>query len=156
MYWSRGFPLMRKTLVLAILFISGLIAPALAAGSGGGAKADAKKPAVHKITQSQSYVTIDPIYTTIMDGDSPQGLLMVGVGLDIPNADLRDETVANMPALRDAYVRSLMAYSATSVRYWRQPDVADMADRLQRVTDRMVGRPGARLLLAQVATRLKK
>ena len=143
---------MRKTLVLAILVMAGLVAPAIAAGD----KADAKKPAVHKITQSDSYIMIDPIYTSIFDGDRPVGMLMVGIGLDIPSSELRDKAQTNMPALRDAYVRNLMSFSAISVRAWRQPDVGEIADRLQHVTDRMLGRTGARLLLAQVAMRLKK
>jgi len=147
---------MRKALLLASLALFGLAAPAAAAGADGDAKPEAKKPAVHKITQSESYLMIDPIYTSIMDGDQPLGLLMVGIGLDVPNAELRQKVDHDMPTLRDAYVRSLMIFTATSVRYWRQPDVTEIADRLQRVTDRVLGRPGARLLLAQVAMRLKK
>jgi len=134
----------------------GLLAPALAAEPDGAAKADAKKPPVHKITQSVSYIMIDPIYTSIMDGNRPLGLLMIGIGLDIPDSDLRQKAIDNMPMLRDAYVRSLLSFTATSVRYWRQPDVAEIADRLQRVTDRALGKSGARLLLAQVAMRLTK
>jgi hypothetical protein len=99
---------------------------------------------------------IDPIYTTIMDGDKTDGLLMVGIGLDVPDAELRAQTEQAMPVLRDVYVRSLMAFSATSVRPWRQPDVGAMADRLQRATDQVLRRPGARILLAQVAMRLTK
>ena len=143
---------MRKTLVLAILVMAGLATPATAADG----KADARKPPVHKITQSDSYVMIDPIYTSILDGDRPVGLLMVGIGLDIPSSELREKAEKDMPALRDAYVRSLMSFTAVSVRAWRQPDVTEIADRLQRVTDRALGRSGARLLLAQVAMRLKK
>ena len=145
---------MRTTSILAIALTLGLIAPALAAEPG--TKPEVRKPPVHKITQSVSYIMIDPIYTSIMDGDRPLGLLMVGIGLDVPNSDLRQRVVDNMPMLRDAYVRSLMSFTATSVRYWRQPDVTDMADRLQHVTDRALGKSGARLLLAQVAMRLKK
>ena len=115
-----------------------------------------KKIPVHKITQSPSYLMIDPIYTTIMDGDKTDGLLMVGIGLDVPDAELRAQTEQAMPILRDVYVRSLMAFSATSVRPWCQPDVGAMADRLQRATDRVLRRPGARILLAQVAMRLTK
>jgi len=113
-----------------------------------------KKPPIHKITQSVSYVMIDPIYATILDGNRPIGLLMVGIGLDVPDADLRARVNRDMPALRDAYVRSLMLFAATSVRSWRQPDVSAVADRLQRVTDRMLNHEGARILLAQVALRL--
>jgi flagellar basal body-associated protein FliL len=140
---------MRRSVLLACLVALVLAAPAGAAGTG-------KKPAVHKITQSASYLMIDPIYTTIMDGNKIVGLLMIGIGLDVPNADLRSRTEHEMPVLRDVYVRSLMAYSATSVRPWRQPDVGEIADRLQRVTDRTLGRQGARILLAQVAMRLTK
>jgi hypothetical protein len=81
---------------------------------------------------------------------------MVGFGLDIPNAELRERVDQEMPRLRDAYVRSLMAFAATNVRAWRQPDVAEMADRLQTVTDRYLARKGARVLLAQVMIRLNK
>jgi flagellar basal body-associated protein FliL len=144
---------MRKSLVLAILFTIGLIAPATAAADK---KDEPDKAPVHKITQSESYVMLDPIYTTILDGNQPLGLLMVGVGLDVPNGELRAKVQHDMPALRDAYVRNLMVFTASSVRSWRQPDVGEIADRLQSVTDRVLGRPGAKLLLAQVAIRLKK
>jgi flagellar basal body-associated protein FliL len=139
---------MRSNAIFAVLIAFALALPAAAA--------DKKKAAVHKITQSVSYLMIDPIYTTIMDNNKPTGLLMIGIGLDVPNADLRGETEQVMPVLRDAYVRTLLAFTATSVRSWRQPDVGEIADRLQRVTDRTLRRPGARILLAQVAMRLTK
>jgi len=134
--------------VIVAMFVAvlGLAPPAHATGD--------KKVAVHKITQSASYLMIDPIYTTIMQGDKAAGLLMIGIGLDVPDATLRDEAQTMMPVLRDVYVRSLMAFSASSVRVWRQPDVGEIADRLQRVTDRALGHKGARILLAQVAMRL--
>ena len=139
---------MRSNAILAVLVAFALALPAAAA--------DKKKTAVHKITQSVSYLMIDPIYTSIMDGNKIVGLLMIGIGLDVPDADLRAQTELAMPVLRDVYVRSLMAYTATSVRPWHQPDVGEIADRLQRVTDLTLKRKGARLLLAQVAMRLTK
>jgi flagellar basal body-associated protein FliL len=145
---------MRRSLLLSLLCCFALALPA-GAGHGGDAE-KAKKPAVHKITQSESYLMIEPIYTSIMEGNRPVGLLMVGIGLDVPNAELRDRVEQNMPQMRDAYVRALLSFTATSVRSWRQPDVVEIADRLQRVTDRMLKRQGARILLAQVAMRLNK
>jgi hypothetical protein len=115
---------------------------------------DDKKAAVHKVTQSKSYLMIDPIYATIVSNDHPAGLLMIGVGIDVPDEALRAEADHAMPVLRDAYVRNMMAFAATQVRIWRQPDVALIAQRLQAVTDRALGRKGARVLLAQVAMRL--
>jgi len=89
-----------------------------------------------------------------MDGERTDGLLMVGIGLDVPDPALRAKADQAMPVLRDIYVRSLMAFTASSVRSWQQPDVVAIADRLQRATDLALGRPGARVLLAQVAMRL--
>ena len=109
-----------------------------------------KKPE-HKVTQSKSYVSIDPLYATIPVGDRPRGLLEIIVGLDIPDDSLRDTATNAMPVLRDAYVRNLMAFAATRVRVNHQPDVAMIADRLQGVTDRALGKKGARVLLVQVA-----
>jgi flagellar basal body-associated protein FliL len=114
-----------------------------------------KKSGEHKVTQAKSYMMIDPIYATIVAGDRPVGLLMIGIGIDVPDEKLRAEADHAMPVLRDAYVRNMMAFAATQVRTYRQPDVTVIADRLQGVTDRALGRKGARLLLAQVAMRLE-
>jgi flagellar basal body-associated protein FliL len=122
---------------------------ALAADDGGNQKAPE-----HKITQSKSYLSLEPIYTTIVDDNRVQGMLMVGIGLDVPSPALRDIVTRSMPVLRDAYVRNLMAFSATSVRPDIQPDVFQIANRLQGVTDRALGRKGAKILLAQVAIRV--
>jgi hypothetical protein len=115
-----------------------------------------EKAPEHRITQSPSYLMVDPLYETIVDDDKPCGLLMVGIGLDVPDPVLRAEVTRIMPVLRDAYVRNLMNFSATSVHPWEQPDVEEIADRLQRVTDRALHKKGARVLLAQVALRLMK
>jgi flagellar basal body-associated protein FliL len=152
---------MRKAIILLLSLLVALAVPAGAAEHGGSAddgkkSAEKKKPAVHKVTQSESYLMIDPLYTSILDGNRPLGLLMVGIGIDVPNAALRDRVERDMPQLRDAYVRNLMTFTAISVRSWRQPDVTQIADRLQGVTDRVLGRKGARILLAQVAIRLNK
>lgn len=140
---------MRRSVLLAVLAAFVLAVPA-------GAGSSSKATPVHKITQSASYLMIDPIYTTIMDGNKIVGLLMIGIGLDVPNTELRAQAEQALPVLRDVYVRSLMAFTATSVRPWRQPDVSAIADRLQHATDRSLGRQGARILLAQVAMRLTK
>src|ERR1700759_5504728 len=76
----------------------------------------AQKAPEHKITQSKSYLSLDPIYTTIVDDNHAQGMLMVGVGLDVPDDALRAVADRSMPVLRDAYVRNLMAFTSGSVR----------------------------------------
>lgn len=113
-------------------------------------------PAQRKTTQSESYVVIDPMYATILEGSRPRGLLMIEIGLDVPDPALRAQVSHALPTLRDAYVRSLIAYGATAVRVFRQPNVEDIADRMQVVTDRVVGKPGAKVLIAQTAMRVTR
>lgn len=119
-------------------------------------KKDKDKDKAHAVSTSPSYLGMDPIYTTIIEGDDVRGMLMVGIGIDVPDEALRTNVERIMPSLRDLYVRSLIAFTATSVRPWRQPDVEDMLGRLQRVTDMKLGRKGARVLVAQVTIRLNK
>jgi flagellar basal body-associated protein FliL len=138
---------MRSVAALIVALLVMAISPARADD-------DDKKAAKHKVTQSPSYLTVEPIYTTIMTNDRPAGMLMIGIGIDIPNEKLRSEAEHSMPVLRDAYVRNLMSFAATQVRTNTQPDVTVIANRLQGVTDRALGRKGAKLLLAQVAMRL--
>jgi len=120
------------------------------------ASASAAEPAARKTTQSESYIVVEPIYSTILDGNKPLGLLMVELGLDVPDAGLRDRVTQALPALRDAYVRSLLNYAATAVRPARQPNVDEIANRMQAITDKMVGHEGARVLMAQTAIRLTR
>ena len=112
------------------------------------------KSSEHKLTQSESYLSLEPIYTTIVDDNRAQGMLMIGMGLDVPDAALREVATRSMPVLRDAYVRNLIAFTATAVRTTAQPDVTMIADRLQSITDRALGKKGAKILLAQVAIRV--
>ncbi|MES2292902.1 MAG: hypothetical protein V4527_06360 [Pseudomonadota bacterium] len=132
-------------------FLALLPAVALAAEEAG-----PPKSSEHKLTQSKSYLPLEPIYATIVDDNRAQGMLMVGMGLDVPDDALRDVATRSMPVLRDAYVRSLVAFAATAVRTTAQPDVTQIADRLQTITDRALGKKGAKILLAQVAIRVTR
>jgi len=99
---------------------------------------------------------IEPIYASILDGTRPRGLQLVEFGLDVPDAGLRERVNQALPALRDAYVRGLLTYAATAVRPWRQPNVEDLANRIQAITDRSLGKKGAKVLMAQTAIRLTR
>ena len=113
-----------------------------------------QKAPEHKTTQSESYIMVDPIYTTIVSDNRVAGMLMIGAGLDVPNAHLREEVTRSLPVLRDAYIRNLMTFTANVVRTDTQPDVEVIANRLQAVTDRALKKKGAKVLLAQVAIRV--
>ena len=141
-----------KAAVLAL----GLLA---LAGGAGPARADAPaqgQMAQHKLTQLKSYAEVDPIYATIFSDGRPIGLLLVAVGLNTPDTSLRAEVAQALPVLRDAYLRNMMLFAATAVRPWKQPDVNEIAARLQRVTDRMMHKQGAQVLLTEVAIRITR
>jgi flagellar basal body-associated protein FliL len=148
-----------RSILLRLCLIGAFLAaaPAWAADDAKDAKdpKDSKKPE-HKITQSESYLSIDPFYTTIVADNHAGGMLMIGIGLDVPDPALRGEVVRSMPVLRDAYLRNLMAFTASTVRTDAQPDVGVIADRLQGITDRALNKKGARVLLAQVALRVTR
>jgi flagellar basal body-associated protein FliL len=137
-----------------LLFAGVAVALLAAAPAFGDDSADTQKKPEHKVTQSISYLEVDPIYTTIVSDNHAAGMLMVGIGIDVPDAGLRDEVSRSLPVLRDAYLRNLMAFTASAVRTDAQPDVEAIADRLQGVTDRALKKKGARVLLAQVALRV--
>ncbi len=140
-------------LLAAAIYLALTALPAGAAEDANGG--DKTKSTAHKITQANSYVEFDPIYATFMENDRPAGLLMVWIGVDIADGKLRAEAQHAAPVIRDAYVRNMMGYASTIVRSWRQPDVGEIADRLQAVTDRALSRKGARVLLYQVALRIQ-
>ena len=141
---------MRLILAAALLLLPGLAGPVLAAEED-----EKKKAAEHKVTQSESWVEVQDFYTTIVGDGRATGMLMVRVGLDVPEARMRENVNRSMPVLRDAYLRSLMAYTATYVRLDTPPDAVAIADRLQGVTDRALKKKGAKILLRQVALRAK-
>ena len=141
---------MTRAPLLAVVVFALAVMPGRAAEHG----EKAQKAPEHKTTQSESYIMVDPIYTTIVADNRAAGMLMVGAGLDVPDDKLREEVERSMPVLRDAYIRNLMTFTANVVRTDTQPDVEMIADRLQAVTDRALKKKGAKVLLAQVAIRI--
>ena len=152
-----GSALSRSGRVPLIRHLGAAVALTTALTAADARAADAPAPAAqHKTTNSETFVSIDPIYSTILDGVRPRGLLMVELGLNVPDAKFRSDVSASLPRLRDAYVRGLLAYAATAVRANRQPNVEDIATRLQTITDTVMGAKGAKVLMAQTAIRVSR
>lgn len=83
---------------------------------------------------------------TILRSTGRHGVLQVEAGMDVPDAGLRARAEKSMPRLRDAYARFLVVY-ANSIPPGGAPDPGQVGAELQRATDRVLGRPGAKLLL---------
>jgi flagellar basal body-associated protein FliL len=128
---------MRRILISSLLACA-VASPAL--GSSGPEK---------KTTGGLSYVVLPTLTASMIRGDGRRRVLTVQAGLDVPDAKLRDRAIASQPRLRDAYVRVLASY-ANAVPPLGPPNPETVAAGLQRATDQVLGRPGARLLLGTI------
>jgi hypothetical protein len=123
--------------------LSGLIlAAALLAGPPALAGEGKDKP-------KTSFVEVKPLAATLMRRGGRRGVLTVELGLDVPDAALRTRAEQSTPILRDAYVRVVQAY-AFGLSPGATPSADFLAITLQRETDKVLKRPGARVLLGAV------
>ena len=138
---------------LALIFAALMLAAPAAASDAAPAKAPPKQE--RKITASPSWITVDPIGVAILRQNRIQGMLLVEFGLDIEDETLRAKAAERLPILRDAWLRNVSDLAATRVRVGRQADLDVLTTRLQNTTDRMLGAPGAKVLLLQAVVREK-
>jgi hypothetical protein len=78
--------------------------------------------------------------------DGKRGVFSVEAGIDVPDPRLHERAETLRPMLLDAYAQTLFVYAA-SLRPQMVPDLDLLATKLQADTDRVLGRPGAHLLL---------
>jgi hypothetical protein len=75
--------------------------------------------------------------------------MTIDCGLDIPDAALRQRAELVLPRLRAAYVQQAQIY-AGGLPSGAVPNPDYIARNLQRSTDQVLGRPGARVLMGAV------
>jgi hypothetical protein len=93
-----------------------------------------------------NYIQFPTLTATVFRGDGRRGVLTVEAGVDVPNGGLRARVNLLLPRLRAAYVQLLQAY-VYSLSPGAPPDPDYLSAALQRETDRVLGQPGAHLLL---------
>ena len=97
----------------------------------------------------ETYMQFPTLTASMIRLNGGRGVLTVETGLDVPDAGLRMRAEESEPRLRDAYVSYLLTYAA-SVQPGVAPDPDAIALALQRATDQVLGRAGAKLLLGTV------
>lgn len=134
---------MRRRAFLALpaaaLAVMALPAPTLA--SGGEKKKD-EGPA-------SPYVRVPILTATVRRRDGKRGVLTVETGVDVPDAKLRALAQSSVPRLRAAYFQALQNY-ANGLAPGAPPNPDFLGRELQRETDRVLGKPGARLLFGSI------
>jgi hypothetical protein len=127
---------MKRRLLLAFAVLAALPAAAIAGE-------DKKK------TGGETYIPINTLTAYMMRPGSRRGVITVDCGLDIPDAALRARAELVLPRLRAAYVQQVQIY-AGGLPIGAPPSPAFIARNLQRATDEVLGRPGARVLMGAV------
>ena len=119
-----------------------------AAALPGAARASPNK-AEKKKGGGASYIQIQTVTATLMRANGRRGVLTVEVGLDVPDGGLRARAEASIPRVRAAFVQVVQTYGA-GLTPNTAPNADFLAGELQRETDRVLGRRGARLLLGTI------
>jgi hypothetical protein len=129
---------MDRRLLLILFAVAAL--PAAAQASGGGEK---------KKSGGGSYVQMETLLGTTLRSTGRRGVLAVDCGLDVPDEALRARAEQSTPRLRAAYVQTIQSYAA-GLGPGALPSPDYIAQALQRQTDVILGRPGARVLLGAI------
>jgi len=96
-----------------------------------------------------SYLQIPAMTATVIRRDGRRGVLTVETGVDVADAALRSRAELSQPRLRAAYSQVLQTYAA-GLPPGSPPNTEYLSRELQRQTDLVLGKQGARLLLGTV------
>jgi hypothetical protein len=133
----QGWRVMNRRQLFALATLCAALPAAAIAGE------DKKK------TGGDSYLPINSIIAYTVRPGARRGVLTVECGLDIPDESLRDRADLMLPRLRAAYVQVVQIY-AGGLPSGTPPNPDFIARNLQRSTDNVLGRPGARVLMGSV------
>ncbi|MGE3142619.1 MAG: hypothetical protein AB7L65_04815 [Hyphomonadaceae bacterium] len=114
--------------------------------SGGG---DASREQ-QRLTSAETYVPFPTLSAGVISQGRATGTMVVDVGVDVPDPDLRARARALGPRMFDALRTALSTFSTVYYRDRTAPDLDTLSRLMQTAVDRVMGRPGARLLLANV------
>lgn len=123
----------------AWLALAAVVAPAAARAAGG----EKKK------SGGGSYVPVQSLMGATIRPGGRRGVLSVDLGLDVPDAALRTRAEQSTPRLRAAYLQIVQSYAA-GLAQGAVPNPDYIAQTLQRQTDAILGKPGAKVLLGSI------
>jgi len=136
--------------LLALALMAALGGPAAAAGGSSAPREQAPASRQDRLTSAETYVPLPTLSSSVLQRMSARGTLVVDMGLDIPDPELRRRAQLNAPRLRDALRTALATYATTYYRDRTSPDPAQLTRLMQQATDRSLGAPGARVLLVNI------
>jgi hypothetical protein len=136
--------------ILALALVAALAGPAAAAGGSSASAQQAPATRQERLTSAETYVPVPTLSAGVLQRMSTRGTLVVDMGLDIPNADLRRRAQLNAPRLRDALRTALASYATIYYRDRTAPDPTQLTRLMQQSVDRTLGGEGAQVLLVNI------
>ncbi len=138
--------------VMAILALCAALAagPAVAAGSSSSASQQAPATRQERLTSAESFLPMPTLSAGVIQRNASNGTIVLDMGIDILDADLRNRARLNAPRLRDALRTALATYATTFYRDRTAPDPDELTRLLQQAGDRTLGAEGARVLLVNI------
>ena len=137
---GQGMDRRLLTAAAAAVATAAALLPARALASGGGDK---------KKSGGGTYVPLNTLLGTMVRANGSRGVLAVDCGLDVPDTALRTLAEQSVPRLRAAYLQIIQSYAA-GLPSGALPNAEYISQTLQRTTDAVLGRPGARILLGAI------
>lgn len=96
-----------------------------------------------------SFVLIQNIQATIMRPSGRRGVITMENGIDVPDEAFRIFATASIPRLRAAYSQTLQTFGA-SLGPGAVPNADYLVREMQRQTDFVLKKPGARFLVGTI------
>ena len=86
----------------------------------------------------------------VLRRNANRGTIVVDMGIDIPDEEVRLRARLNAPRIRDALRTALATYASTYYRDRTAPDPAELTRQMQLAVNRVLHDDGARVLLANI------
>ena len=96
-----------------------------------------------------SFIQIRTLTAVITRPTGGRGVITVESGIDVADAKLRERAELSEPRLRAAYIDFLQSY-VSGLPIGAPVNADYLARELQRQTDAVLGRPGAKLLIGSI------
>jgi hypothetical protein len=132
---------MRRRDLIAVLALAAL--PLVPGGAMAGEEKKKKK------SGGTNYIPINAITGTTYKSGGRRGVLSVDCGLQVDDPKLREYAQLSLPRLQAAYAQVIQIYAA-GLPSGAEPNTEFIVQALQRQTDLILKRPGARFLIGAV------
>ena len=127
----------------------GIIVAALAGAAAAPVTALADDKSTRKKGGGLSFIQLETLSGTVTRPNGSHGVMTVEVGIDVPDAGLHARAAQSTPRLIAGYAEVIRTYAA-GLPAGSPPNPDYLSTALQRQTDSVLGRPGAKLLLGAI------